>query len=65
MAEHPTLWLPSANEAQYGTDGTESGEIGALIAQADFLFSAVTDEIERARDLRVGYWWRKRRRLRT
>ena len=60
MADHPTLWFPSANEAQYGS-GIDSSEIGALIAQADILLSALTDEIEKSRDLRVGYWWFKRR----
>jgi hypothetical protein len=62
MAVHPTLWFPGANGAQCGADATDSGDVNALLAQADFLLSALADEIERSRDLRVGYWWHQRRR---
>jgi hypothetical protein len=63
MAAHPTLWFPSANGAQHGVDGSDSGEVITLLAQADFLLRVLADEIERSRDLRVGYWWLRGRRL--
>jgi hypothetical protein len=64
MAEHPLPWFPGANGAQCGTDGTDSMGVVEVLADADFLLSAVTDEIDRSRDLRVGYWWLKGRRRR-
>ena len=64
MAAHPTLWFPSANGAHHGADAADSADVNALLAHADFLLLALADEIERSRDLRVGYWWHKRRLLR-
>lgn len=61
MTDRPTPWFPSANQVQGECDGNDSSDVVALIAQADVLLSALTDEIERARDLRVGYWWLRRR----
>jgi hypothetical protein len=64
MAEHALPWFPGANGAQFGTDGTDSMGVVEVLAHADFLLSAVTDEIDRSRDLRVGYWWLRGRRRR-
>jgi hypothetical protein len=50
MADHPMPWFPSANGTPCGTDDTESIEVVALLAHADFLLSAVTDEIDRSRN---------------
>ena len=58
-------WFPNENRVPSGEFTVDSGDVIALVAEAEYLLSAVSGEIQRARDLRDGCAqlrdWRLRR----
>jgi hypothetical protein len=65
VADYSTPFLPSDNWAPCRDGDSNSIDGVALVAQADFLLAALTEEIERSRRLRDGYSWLKKRRRAT
>lgn len=58
-------WFPNENRVPSGDFTVDSGDVIALVAEAEYLLSALSGEIARARDLRDGCAQRREWRLRS